>query len=454
MAVAVLLGRLGGSQQLGIYVAVTAASTLVIMVSTFALEAHVVSRLKGQSSDRWVVALAMRGSYAIALPVSVSGFIAVGIAVLLEALHPATMVALLEVLIAPLLFTRVYLHARGRQRPMAIATVIGRSFWAVGASGTIVLLPHLALFGAIWFRFCGMLIEAVLLAKIADCGIFRNLVRYQPNNGDEPGVWVTLKEASPLGLSGAATALNQRLDALLLAALLGASATGIYGAAVKLSEPFRMVGSALYHVIAPALVQAASAGNFQVTRQAARDFALLLSAITGLAATVLAALAPWVIPGLFGQEFTAAARLVPVLVLAEVGLLVGLISTSIALALDRRRSLAWSAGAAAGLNAVANLLLIPRLGVLGAAVASLGSYAIAGFSVLILDGRVRAVGIGALRVSCAGIALTACTITLPWLLGWNPIFSPLLFAVVWPMLFPEALIRGLQMLSKVMARAG
>lgn len=447
MAVAVALGRFGGPQQLGIYVAVTASSALVVLVSTFALEAHVVARLSGKDSDRWVVASAMRASFAITLPLVLSGFFIVGVAVFTEVWDAVVFVALLEILAAPLLFTRPYLHARGRQRSMAMATISCRLFWAVGATTMALGMPEYAVLGAIGFRFLGTLLEALLLAMLADCEVFRNILYVRRRSDDELGVWGLLREASPLAVSGTATALNQRLDVLLIVALLGANSTGVYGAAAKLSEPFRVVGSSLYHVIAPAIVQAANANDFGAMRKAARDFAILLSSLTGLAATVLAALAPWVVPGLFGQGFVSAVPLVPVLVVAEVCLLVGLVSTSIALAIDRRRSIAWSASVAAGANAVANLIMIPQFGVLGAAFASLGSYAIAGFSVLIFDKRVREVGKATLRVSGTGVALTAFSIFLPWSLGLSPMIAPIVFVVAWPLLFPAAFKRGLRIVD-------
>jgi O-antigen/teichoic acid export membrane protein len=166
------------------------------------------------------------------------------------------------------------------------------------------------------------------------------------------------------------TLLNLRADVFLVAAYLDLRAVGIYSVAVVFAELLWLVSDSLRLAIAHRQASTAARDALAVTLRAVRT-GLVIAVGLGL---VVAALAPWVVHVVFGEEFAGAGRLV-----------LALLPAAVAMALWRpldvlllRLAPAWLAPAAAVcaavVNVAANVVALPRLGVTGAAVASILSY--------------------------------------------------------------------------------
>ena len=163
--------------------------------------------------------------------------------------------------------------------------------------------------------------------------------------------------------------LNYRLDMFLLNAWLGATAVGLYSVAVGAGERLWLLSFAASAMLLPRIARAQ--GELAHLTPIIARHVLLASAA---AAAVLAALAPWLLPPLFGAAFADA---VPPLRMLCPGL--------VACALSRVLSSDLAGRGHPGLNAAlgavalitnigANSVLIPRHGPLGAAAASSLAY--------------------------------------------------------------------------------
>jgi O-antigen/teichoic acid export membrane protein len=166
--------------------------------------------------------------------------------------------------------------------------------------------------------------------------------------------------------------LNLRLDVLLLAALAGAHAVGVYAVAVMFAELVLFVTDAINAGVRERQWGPADADSLAVTAAAAR-MSLLISL---LAVPVLMVAAPVAIAVLFGDAFAGATDALWALLPAAVAmgwwraLSPGLVRFG--------RPLAANAVALAALavNVGLCVALIGPLGIAGAALASLGSYAV------------------------------------------------------------------------------
>jgi O-antigen/teichoic acid export membrane protein len=164
--------------------------------------------------------------------------------------------------------------------------------------------------------------------------------------------------------------MNLRLDFLILGALSGPAVLGMYAVASKFAELMRLPATALNYVLYPRFTR-------QPPEQAAREARHLLTRAclaTTAAAPVLAGCSIVALPLLFGPAFHAA--IVPACILL-IGLAVeGAAAVASAYLWGAGRPGANSVGMGVGVLATVglDLLLIPRFGATGAAVASSIAY--------------------------------------------------------------------------------
>ncbi|WP_348655568.1 oligosaccharide flippase family protein [uncultured Sulfitobacter sp.] len=166
--------------------------------------------------------------------------------------------------------------------------------------------------------------------------------------------------------------LNYRLDMFLVNLLAGPIAAGIYTVAVRLAEQLWMISQSVSTVIFPRL--SAMANDESARRAFTPLMARIVLWITLVAAGFLAAILQPLIQLLFGSEFVGAVAallvLLPGIVLLSLGRVVandfaarGWVGINMVLA-----------GTVLLINTIANLVLIPQFGFLGAAMATTLAY--------------------------------------------------------------------------------
>jgi O-antigen/teichoic acid export membrane protein len=184
----------------------------------------------------------------------------------------------------------------------------------------------------------------------------------------------SLREQALFGMRGQAgnlmQLLNYRLDQYLVLLLVSASGVGIYAVGVQLSQSIWYLANAVATVLIPRL---ASAGD----EESSHDTALLCRntlLVSALAAACIAALAPWFVPAVFGDDFSDSVRPLLWLLPGTVALSGSKILTSYIFSKGRPglNSLITVAGLA--VTVVTDLVLIPAFEVEGAAVASTLAY--------------------------------------------------------------------------------
>ena len=167
-----------------------------------------------------------------------------------------------------------------------------------------------------------------------------------------------------------ASMLHLRADVLLLGILAPAASVGIYVVAYQSVEPILILASASGATILALGHGRPEVERGQVTTRLVRETLL----VGGLLAILAAILAPFLVPIVYGAAFDDS--VVPLLILLPG--IVALCCGRIAMADLMRRNLlermAAISVAAMVLNVVLNLALIPPLGAVGAATASLVSY--------------------------------------------------------------------------------
>jgi O-antigen/teichoic acid export membrane protein len=192
-----------------------------------------------------------------------------------------------------------------------------------------------------------------------------------------PGLLRRLVEYSvPLTATRAANVLDKRVDTVLVGAIISPVAVGYYTVAKQVAEFTAVPVSAFGFTVSPALGEQAAAGNVE---RAGRLYAESLRGVLTFyvpAATGLFLVAGPLVRHVFGTAYLAA---VPVLQVFAGFVVVNAVNKVTNDGLDylgRARSRAVAQGVMAVTNVGLNLLLLPVLGVTGAAVATVITYTV------------------------------------------------------------------------------
>lgn len=164
--------------------------------------------------------------------------------------------------------------------------------------------------------------------------------------------------------------LGYRLDVFLIAAFLSTTDLGVYAVAVALAERIWTVADAVSTVLFPRIAAAGERDGVELTTLASRHVVLLV----GLAATALAVLSRPLILLLYGSAYSDAVLAFAVLLPGVVVLSVGKIVSSYISGKGRPELGVLPAVLTVVSNTLLNLVLIPRLGIVGASLASTISY--------------------------------------------------------------------------------
>jgi len=185
-------------------------------------------------------------------------------------------------------------------------------------------------------------------------------------------------------VGGMITLLNLRLDFGVLGALAGPAVLGSYAIASKYAELLRLPGTALTWVCYPMLAGMTPAA---ATRQARR---LIGPAVLGnvLLAGPFVLLAGPVIGLLYGSRFDSAVGPARVLVLGMLLGAAGGVASGYLYGRGRPGLNSWALGTGLVVTVVLDLLLIPRYGAMGAAIASTVTYLLADGALLVMQRKV------------------------------------------------------------------
>jgi O-antigen/teichoic acid export membrane protein len=168
--------------------------------------------------------------------------------------------------------------------------------------------------------------------------------------------------------------LLQRVDMLLLNALASARAVGLYSVAVTVAELARVLADSVTQSAMPGLADADDHAAIAATRRATA----LAFAATVVSAAIVAASAGYAVPLGYGSAFNASVAPLLALLPGLVALAATRPAAAWLLRIGRPGLVSLTSIAALAVNVVANLVLIPVLGVTGCALASSAGYGVLG----------------------------------------------------------------------------
>ncbi|MDR6785776.1 O-antigen/teichoic acid export membrane protein [Pedobacter africanus] len=198
----------------------------------------------------------------------------------------------------------------------------------------------------------------------------------------------------PLIISGLMVSLYMYIDQLMLHEMVGPDAQGLYTTAVTFSSAWYFVPTIIVSSLFPAILNARrdDPARYQKRLQNLYDIMVWFSMLFALGVTIAAP----VIYGLFNKEYAGAAPILAIHVWSGIFVFLGTANTQYMIAENFNKFTFVRTTIGAILNVLLNLWLIPHMGGLGAAIATLISYFVSTFSILLVP-KLRGQGIMMLK---------------------------------------------------------
>lgn len=195
---------------------------------------------------------------------------------------------------------------------------------------------------------------------------------------DMPTAKNLLKDSWPLILSGIVISIYMKIDQVMIQEMLGSEAVGQYAAAVRISEAWYFIPVVVTSSLFPAIVNAKKMSEelYYERLQKLYNFMVLIAVVIALPMTFLS---DWVINLLYGSQYLQAGSVLMIHIWSGVFVFLGVASAQWLISenfvyIAFFRNLVGSIG-----NVLLNILLIPKLGIQGAAIATLIAWMLSSF---------------------------------------------------------------------------
>jgi len=185
-----------------------------------------------------------------------------------------------------------------------------------------------------------------------------------------------LKQSWPLIFSGLAIVIYMRLDTVMLKVMQGDLAVGLYSAATRVSEVWYFIPVAIVSSVSPAIMKAKDDRELFYGRL--RKLFSLMTMTACIIGSIVALASHSIIRILYSSGYSGAAPVLAVHIWASVFVFLGVAQSPWDLSKNLLTLSLYRTIAGAVINVAMNLVLIPRYSAMGAAIATVVSYAISG----------------------------------------------------------------------------
>jgi O-antigen/teichoic acid export membrane protein len=190
-----------------------------------------------------------------------------------------------------------------------------------------------------------------------------------------------LKDSWPLMLSTVAVGIYLKIDQVMIKNMLGNEQAGIYAVAAKLSELWFFIPTIICTSLSPSIIKSLVVGKELFENRMKRLYFIMFW-ISFSIASVISILSYPIIKILFGIQYLGAVTTLQFYSWANISVFLGIAVGQYLLAYNLSKIAFYITLIGAASNVILNLILIPKIGIVGAAVATLISYTLVTFSIL------------------------------------------------------------------------
>lgn len=190
-----------------------------------------------------------------------------------------------------------------------------------------------------------------------------------------------LKDSWPLILSGVVVSIYMKVDQVIIKKMLDAKEVGYYAAAVRLSESWYFIPVAISNALFPAIVNAKNISLELYKSRLQKLYDVLAWMAIGISVPI-SFFASDIIKLLYGVNFLPSAPILTIYIWAGTAVFLGVASSQYLVAENLTKISLFRTALGMIANVILNILLIPKYGIVGSAVATLISYSLATFSIV------------------------------------------------------------------------
>lgn len=256
-------------------------------------------------------------------------------------------------------------------------TVIAKSTAFVLANiGKVILI----LTGASLIAFAWIALAEIVMGAMGLIIVYRTrgyaLLKWRVRLGRAKSL---LKDSWPLIFSVIFVMIYMKIDQIMLGEMVGNEAVGIYSAAVRLSEAWYFIPTAIAASVFPAIIEAKKISEKLYNSHLQKLYNLMTWMAVSIALPVTF-FAGYIIQILYGEKYAGAGTVLAIHIWAGVFVFLSVASGRYLLTENYTRLFFFRNSIGAAVNILLNFALIPKYGINGAAIATFVSYSLVVFS--------------------------------------------------------------------------
>ncbi len=238
--------------------------------------------------------------------------------------------------------------------------------WFVGIS----LLDSMTIAGSLWFAYVHLKNESFI--RKFSSRIAKKL----------------LADSWPVILSGIAITVYVKIDQIMINSMLGPKEVGQYSAGIRLSEVWNFIPMIICSSLFPAIINSKKQSEelYYQRLQKLYNMVVLMALTIALTMTFMS---DWIINFLYGEQYIQAAGVLKIHVWAGISVFMGVASWNWLVAENLQFYSTLNTAIGAAVNIIMNYLLLKKYGVEGAAWATVASYTISGYLMLLVFKKTR-----------------------------------------------------------------
>lgn len=187
-----------------------------------------------------------------------------------------------------------------------------------------------------------------------------------------------LKDSWPLILSGIVILIYMRIDQVMIKEIMNAEAVGQYAAAVRISESWYFIPTVIASSLFPAIINAKKVSEELYYARLQKLYALM-EWIAIAIALPMTFLSDWVIYLLYGKQYSQAGSVLMIHIWTGVFVASGVVTGRVVVINNKQVNGLIATVFGAVSNITLNLLMIPKYGLQGAAIAMMLAQIVSGF---------------------------------------------------------------------------
>jgi len=374
------LAKFWGSNILGEYAYIMAVQSIFLSLSIFGLDAITIRNITRKYDSTLIYSFKIRFTISLALSVFYYYLMSHVIG------YPSSSVVLyssIAIAISFMTTIEYYYYAQSNLKVIMIASLMSFGFFGLGK--VLILIKY----GDLKYKFILDCIEIIVYSLILFFyyGLRKSkLIFYSFFKKGKRKDWVLiLLESLPLAINSLLVIAYLKLDQIMIKELLSFEMLGIYSVAAIICSSLSIIPSIIMNVLFPKLVG-------YVDRGCEKSIIKLYHVMIVLFFIVFAALntcSSYVIPLIYGDNFYLASDIIKIYSVGFAFVYLGAISGSIIIIKGLQKYSIYRSILSFALNLLLNLIFINRIGVLGAAIASVIAQFVSNYLFYLLIPKIR-----------------------------------------------------------------